>query len=135
MMHADATRVRQILFNLLSNAAKFTTQGTVTLSVTRMAGHRSEQLHPEGEARRAGQVAFRVADTGIGMSQAHLQGLFQAFTQVNTSLARQHGGTGLGLAITQRIVAAHSGEIAVRSQVGQGSCFTVRLPLRMAAPS
>src|SRR4028118_1142181 len=88
-MHADQTKVRQVLFNLLSNAAKFTTQGRVTLSVTREQVDNSEW------------IGFRVCDTGIGMSDEQQQRLFQAFTQGDASTTRKYGGTGLGLAITR----------------------------------
>lgn len=131
-MHADATRVRQILFNLLSNAAKFTSQGTVTLSVTRTVhSSQAEAATPTTAAAQPSSsdlIVFRVADTGIGISQAHLKQLFQAFTQVNSSLARTHGGTGLGLAICRHLCMAMGGEITVESVLGQGSAFTVYLP-------
>jgi signal transduction histidine kinase len=116
-LHADQTKVRQVLFNLLSNAAKFTTQGRVTLTVTR------EQVD-KGE-----WVYFRVCDTGIGISEEQQERLFQAFTQGDASTTRKYGGTGLGLAISRHFCQMMGGEIGVASQVGQGSTFTVRLPV------
>ncbi len=116
-LHADQTKVRQVLFNLLSNAAKFTTQGRVTLTVTR------EQVD-KGE-----WVYFRVCDTGIGISEEQQERLFQAFTQGDASTTRKYGGTGLGLAISRHFCQMMGGEIGVASRVGQGSTFTVRLPV------
>jgi signal transduction histidine kinase len=119
-MHADQTKVRQVLFNLLSNAAKFTTQGRVTLSVTR------EQVD------NSDGIGFRVCDTGIGMSDEQQQRLFQAFTQGDASTTRKYGGTGLGLAITRHFCQLMGGDISVESKVDQGSTFTVRLPVGVA---
>src|SRR5262245_23810076 len=118
-MHADLTKVRQSLFNLLSNACKFTEGGTVHLEASR-AG-------PDG-----GWVTFRVADTGIGMTPEHLAKLFKPFTQVDPSTTRRFGGTGLGLAITRHFCEAMGGSIAVESQPGVGSSFTIRLPAVVA---
>jgi signal transduction histidine kinase/CheY-like chemotaxis protein len=117
-MYADVTRVRQVLFNLLSNASKFTERGTVTLEVTRA-----------GLASGRGEVIFDVRDTGIGMSPEHQARLFQAFTQADASTSRRYGGTGLGLVISRRICQMMDGDISVQSEVGRGSVFTVRLPL------
>ena len=119
-MHADQTKVRQVLFNLLSNAAKFTTQGRVTLRVTR------EQVD------NSDGIGFRVCDTGIGMSDEQQQRLFQAFTQGDASTTRKYGGTGLGLAITRHFCQLMGGDISVESKVDQGSTFTVRLPVGVA---
>jgi PAS domain S-box-containing protein len=114
-MHADLTKVRQSLFNLLSNACKFTESGTVRLEVAR--------------ARRDGDCfTFRVSDTGIGMTPDHQAKLFQPFTQVDPSATRRFGGTGLGLAITRHFCEAMGGDIAVESKPGVGSTFTIRLP-------
>ncbi len=117
-MYADVTRVRQVLFNLLSNASKFTERGTVTLEVTR-----------EGSASGRGEVVFRVRDTGIGMGPEQQARLFQAFTQADASTSRRYGGTGLGLVISRRICQMMDGDISVESEAGRGSVFTVRLPL------
>jgi PAS domain S-box-containing protein len=114
-MRADLTKVRQSLFNLLSNACKFTESGTIHLEVT----------HTE---RDGGWFTFRVADTGIGMTPDHLGRLFQPFTQVDPSATRRFGGTGLGLAITRHFCEAMGGDITVESEPGVGSSFTIHLP-------
>ena len=112
-MHSDVTRIRQVLLNLLSNAAKFTEQGAVTLTVDR---------EPDGWVR------FAVTDTGIGMTQEQLAKLFQRFQQADASTTRQFGGTGLGLALTKAFATLLGGDVTVTSQPGQGSTFMVRLP-------
>ena len=112
----DVTKVRQVLLNLLSNAAKFTEKGTVRLQVTR-------------EADVTGSwVVFRVRDTGIGMTPEQTTKLFQAFTQADGSTMRKYGGTGLGLALSRKFCVMMGGDINVESTPGQGSTFTVRLP-------
>jgi signal transduction histidine kinase len=115
-MRADLTKVRQTLFNLLSNACKFTKQGTIGLKVTRQAEDGVDWL------------TFHVSDTGIGMTPEQMARLFQAFSQAEASTARQYGGTGLGLAITRKFCQLMGGDITVVSEVGQGSTFTIRLP-------
>jgi PAS domain S-box-containing protein len=114
-MRADLTKVRQSLFNLLSNACKFTEGGTIRLEVTR-------------EDRDGSWLTFRVADTGIGMTPYHMSKLFQPFSQVDPSATRRFGGTGLGLAITHHFCEAMGGDITVESRPGVGSAFTIRLP-------
>ena len=114
-VHADLTKIRQILLNLLSNAAKFTEQGVIRLTVERSYGF-------------AGRVQFTVSDTGIGMTAAQITQLFQAFSQADASTARRFGGTGLGLAITRAFTDILGGTVEVESEPGTGSCFTVRLP-------
>ncbi|AWN45259.1 histidine kinase [Methylobacterium terrae] len=114
--HTDATKLRQCLINLLSNAAKFTEGGTITLSAARE--------HREGGDR----LRFTVADTGIGMSEEQLSRLFQRFTQADASTTRRFGGTGLGLAITRAFARMLGGEITVESRVGEGTTFTLELP-------
>jgi len=121
----DPMRLRQILINLFSNACKFTKDGEVTLTVK--------------ESVRDGRnwMDFAVRDTGIGMTPEQLAKLFQEFTQADASTARQFGGTGLGLAITQKLSRMMGGDVAVTSQAGKGSVFTVCLPgpnVRQAAP-
>jgi signal transduction histidine kinase/CheY-like chemotaxis protein/methyl-accepting chemotaxis protein len=111
-MRADLTKVRQILFNLLSNASKFTERGHITLAVD----------------RRADWVHFHVADTGIGMSPEQMKKLFQDFTQVDASTTRKYGGTGLGLAISQRFCRMMGGEITAQSSLGAGARFECRMP-------
>jgi len=121
-MHSDVTKVRQILLNLLGNAAKFTEGGSVTLSAERRSG-------PGGK----GWLAFRVSDSGIGMTEEQLAKLFQRFQQADASTTRRFGGTGLGLSITKAFSAMLGGEVDVESTPGQGSAFTVRLPASLAA--
>ena len=136
-MRADQTKVRQILFNLLSNAAKFTERGRVTLSVER--SRRPEPIRqgaawPEPGGGLDGPDGFlmKVSDTGIGLSPEEIGRLFQAFTQADVSTTRKYGGTGLGLAITRHFCHMMGGEISVKSEVGKGSTFTVWLPANVS---
>lgn len=122
-MYADQTRMRQVLLNLLSNAAKFTTNGRIKLTVRR----EKEDFLPE---MPFGAISFTVSDTGIGMSPSQQQQLFQPFTQGDTSTTKKYGGTGLGLAISRHFCQMMGGEIIVKSQLGLGSTFTVYLPLQ-----
>jgi CheY-like chemotaxis protein/anti-sigma regulatory factor (Ser/Thr protein kinase) len=115
--HGDGGKLRQVLGNLASNAVKFTAAGEVSL-----AAHRS-----------ALGVSFRVADTGVGIPGPELARLFQRFSQVDPSITRRFGGTGLGLAISRELVALMGGTISVASVEGQGSAFTVDLPLTWLA--
>ncbi|MBE9044250.1 response regulator [Pleurocapsales cyanobacterium LEGE 10410] len=119
MMHADLTKVRQSLFNLLSNAGKFTENGKISLNVTSciVAGEKF--------------VSFRVTDTGIGMSSEQIGKLFRAFTQADASTTRKYGGTGLGLAITKKFCQMMGGDVSVESELGTGSSFTINLPVRV----
>jgi signal transduction histidine kinase/DNA-binding response OmpR family regulator len=121
-MRADLTKVRQALFNLLSNACKFTTQGTITLEVVR------------DTVDGAAWLTFRVIDTGIGMTPEQMGRLFQAFSQADSTTTRQYGGTGLGLVITQHFCHMMGGDITVESALGQGSTFTIRLPAEVSDP-
>src|SRR5881296_2088705 len=114
-MHADVTKVRQILFNLLSNACKFTDHGTIMLDVER-------------QTRDKDWITFRVSDTGIGMTPEQQFKLFQDFAQADSSIVRKYGGTGLGLAISSRFAQMMQGYIRVESKLGEGSTFTVELP-------
>ena len=113
-MRADLTKVRQSVFNLLSNACKFTERGTVSLTLTPETG---------GE-----WIAFSVADTGIGMTLEQVGRLFEDFSQAEASTARTYGGTGLGLALSRRLCRMMGGDITVVSERGRGSTFTMRLP-------
>jgi PAS domain S-box-containing protein len=117
IMHADLTKVRQVLLNLLSNAIKFTEGGAVTLRV-----YRAEQ-----DAQPF--IRFEVIDTGIGMTAEQLEGLFREFSQADASTTRKYGGTGLGLAISRRFCQMMGGEVSVSSAPGIGSTFTVSLPI------
>ena len=121
-IYSDLTKIRQSLLNLLSNACKFTTQGTLTLLVRR---------EMQGKAEH---VLFQIQDTGIGLSPAKIEKLFQPFTQVDASTTRKYSGTGLGLAITQRFCHMLGGDLTVESVYGRGSTFTVRLHSVVTAP-
>jgi PAS domain S-box-containing protein len=115
-MRADLTKVRQTLFNLLSNACKFTEDGRILLQAERNAKDGKDW------------ITFRVSDTGIGMSDEQLGKLFEAFTQADASTTRKYGGTGLGLAITRRFCRMMGGDVTVWSKNGVGSVFEVHLP-------
>ncbi len=116
-MRADLVKTRQVLLNLLGNAAKFTHQGTVTLRVRRFADSDGEEW-----------LEFQVADTGIGMTPEQVARIFDPFTQADETIAHQYGGSGLGLSVTRHFVRMMGGTIEVESTPGQGSTFTVRLP-------
>lgn len=116
-MRTDQTKLRQNLFNLLSNATKFTKDGTITLSVKRVQSDKHDTIE------------FSVSDTGIGMSQQQVDLLFQAFSQADSSISRDYGGTGLGLAITKHYCEMLGGNITVNSMQGEGSTFTMTLPV------
>jgi signal transduction histidine kinase len=120
-MRADQTKVRQTLFNLLSNASKFTEKGTIRLEARRSLG-------PE-------QIVFRVTDTGIGMTREQLGRLFQAFSQAEASTSKKYGGTGLGLAISRKFCQMMGGDLTVESELGKGSTFTVSLPVTVLTSS
>lgn len=115
-MYSDATKLRQSLFNLLSNACKFTKSGTITLKVTTQQKGSMDYIH------------FAVSDTGIGITPEQLQKLFQPFTQADSSTTRNFGGTGLGLTITKRFCEMLNGDCLVESTSGQGTTFTLILP-------
>jgi signal transduction histidine kinase len=115
MVSTDATKLRQATLNLLSNAAKFTEDGTITLSVFRRKG-------PAGD-----WIEVQVDDTGIGISQADLPNLFQNFGQANNATATKYGGTGLGLVLSRKLCGLMGGGITVSSEVGRGSSFKIRV--------
>ncbi|MGB7708071.1 MAG: CHASE4 domain-containing protein [Microcoleus sp.] len=121
--HSDRVKLTQILFNLLSNAAKFTQQGTITFSV--------ERITNDENSYDSDWLIFNCADTGIGMTAEQVQKLFQPFTQADASTTRKYGGTGLGLAIAQKYSQMLGGEITVKSELGKGSTFTVILPAEL----
>jgi signal transduction histidine kinase/CheY-like chemotaxis protein len=121
-MRADLTKVRQVLFNLLSNATKFTKNGVIVLSVERTAAEAGESM------------VFSVKDSGIGMTPEQMGKLFQAFSQADTSTARDYGGTGLGLAISRKFCQLMGGDITVASEYGRGTTFTVTLPVDVTPP-
>jgi CheY-like chemotaxis protein len=124
-MYADVTKVRQCLFNLLSNACKFTEGGTIRLRVTRqpVAGR--------------DMMGFQVSDSGIGITPEQLDNLFEAFAQADASTARKYGGTGLGLALSRHFCRRMGGDITVTSEPGKGSTFTMEVPAQVidAAPA
>jgi signal transduction histidine kinase/CheY-like chemotaxis protein len=129
-MKADLTKVRQTLFNLLSNASKFTNQGTIQVTVTR---ERSRGAQPNAATASSLScppevVRIAVKDSGIGMTPDQLGNLFQAFTQADSSTTKKYGGTGLGLAISKKFCEMMGGDITVESESGKGTTFTVILP-------
>jgi signal transduction histidine kinase/DNA-binding response OmpR family regulator len=121
-MHADQVKVRQALFNLLSNAAKFTHDGAITMVAEREMMDGREW------------IVFRVQDTGIGLTPEKLVRLFQDFTQADASTTRKFGGTGLGLALTRRFCQMMGGDVTVRSVADKGSTFTIKLPVSVDVP-
>ncbi|MGV3754922.1 MAG: response regulator [Verrucomicrobiota bacterium] len=121
LMYADQTKVRQGLFNLLSNASKFTSNGTIRLEALRVNAEGKEWVH------------FKVSDTGIGMTQEQMDRLFQAFVQADAGTTKKFGGTGLGLAITRHFSRMMGGDTTVASEFKKGSTFTIRLPARVEA--
>lgn len=134
-MYGDRTKIKQVLLNLLSNAAKFTKNGVITLSSQRIVKEKSGDTQlPSQEKKPREFIVFRVKDTGIGMSEEELQHIFNAFTQADASTTRKYGGTGLGLAIGQRFCRMMSGKIVVESQLDVGSTFTVVLPAVVKEP-
>ncbi len=118
-MYADQIKVRQGLFNLLSNAAKFTHAGIVTLNAERQRMDSRDW------------IVFRVTDTGIGLSPEQIIKLFQDFTQADASTTRKFGGTGLGLALTRRFCQMMGGDVTLHSVLGEGSTFTIKLPMHV----
>ena len=109
----DETKLRQVLLNLLSNAAKFTEEGVVTLKVSKAA--------------RA-SVKFELSDTGIGMTPKQLKNVFEEFMQAETSTSKKYGGTGLGLPISKKITEMMNGKIEIKSKIGDGTTFTITIP-------
>lgn len=116
---SDETKLRQILYNVMSNAAKFTRNGAVAITA---------RVDADGHGDR---VAIEVADTGIGMSEDQLDRIFGEFIQADSSTTREYGGTGLGLAISRQLAQMLGGDIAASSTEGKGSAFTIRLPIHM----
>jgi signal transduction histidine kinase len=115
-VYADSTRIKQVMINLVNNAIKFTTDGKITMGVSRMDGSR---------------VLVSVKDTGLGIPPDQLESIFQEFSQVDTSTTRKVGGTGLGLPISRRLIEMHGGRLWAESTgvEGEGSTFFVELPL------
>jgi signal transduction histidine kinase len=115
IVSTDQTKLRQAALNLMSNAAKFTQDGTITLSVQRR------------KSQAGDWIEIQVQDTGIGIAQSDIGRLFQNFGQANPATSSKYGGTGLGLALSQKLCALMGGAISVTSELGQGSCFTIRV--------
>ena len=115
-IHTDQVKLRQVLYNLLSNAAKFTREGAIQLTAKREASDGGDW------------VQFDVEDEGIGMTPEQTEKIFDSFSQADASTTRKYGGTGLGLAITKHFCEMMGGEISVLSRLGEGSFFTVRVP-------
>ena len=124
-LYADYNKVGQILLNLLSNAAKFTNQGTVTLTITRKSF--------SADSSASEWLYFEIADTGIGIPPDKINIIFEAFTQADNSTTREYGGMGLGLTISNHFCRAMGGQISVSSEVGKGSLFIVQLPARITS--
>jgi signal transduction histidine kinase/CheY-like chemotaxis protein len=122
-MRADMTKVRQSLFNLLSNASKFTKNGKITLEAAR-------EISPTKDD----WIVFRVSDTGIGMTPEQQDRVFEAFSQADATTARDFGGTGLGLTITKTFCRMMGGDVALTSEPGKGTTFTIRLPTEVPEP-
>ncbi len=121
-MHSDPVRLRQCLFNLLSNAMKFTSQGHVLLRLSPVRGRDSRPF-----------IHFEVEDTGIGIPKDKQEGIFDAFSQVDGSTTREYGGTGLGLAITKELTRLLGGEIYLKSEIGKGSVFSITIPVKLSS--
>jgi signal transduction histidine kinase len=139
-MRADEMRVRQVLFNLLSNSAKFTEHGTITLrvrsdfSVLSSACDRVEAETQHAGPDRRHVIVFEVEDTGIGIAPEYLSQLFEKFAQADSSTTRKYGGSGLGLVISRHLCRLMGGDIAVASVPGHGTTFTVQLPVDVVQP-
>ncbi|MEG4274307.1 MULTISPECIES: PAS domain-containing protein [unclassified Microcoleus] len=131
-MHGDLMKVRQVMLNLLSNAAKFSANGTIVLTVERITSEELKNKYqptvPQMLILDSDFLVFRVTDTGIGMTPEQQERLFQPFTQADNSTTRKYGGTGLGLTISQRFCQMMGGDIEVTSELDCGSTFTVFLP-------
>lgn len=133
-MYADMPKVRQVLINLLGNAAKFTQDGLITLSVERVKNKKvkiSQNQNLQSFNNSNNYIVFRVIDTGIGMTEDQLKYIFKPFTQADASTTRRYGGTGLGLAICQRLCERMGARIYVKSKSEEGSTFTVWFPERV----
>ncbi len=138
-VQADARKLKQIVYNLLSNAVKFTERGEVTLRARRVDRSAAGQLSgpwagrtfPLAPSPFSEFLEIAVSDTGIGIPQERMESLFQPFNQIDSTLARRFEGTGLGLAMVKLLAELHDGTVAVQSELGQGSRFTVWLPFRV----
>ncbi|MCL5994522.1 MAG: hybrid sensor histidine kinase/response regulator [Chloroflexi bacterium] len=125
-IHADRTRIQQILLNLLNNALRFTEQGRITIRV------RHRVMNVQGQ-EPSDDIIFSVSDTGVGISPENLKRIFEPFTQADNAIQRKHGGTGLGLTISKRFVELHGGQMWAESTPGVGSTFYFLLPAQPPA--
>jgi signal transduction histidine kinase/CheY-like chemotaxis protein/ligand-binding sensor domain-containing protein len=144
VMRADLTKVRQVLFNLLSNASKFTERGVIRLEIGKVISRpvisnqssvTSEEARPSASSLNTDHcplITFHITDTGIGLTPEQMGRLFQAFSQADASTTRKFGGTGLGLAISRKFCRLMGGDITVASEPGKGSTFTVTLPAQVS---
>ena len=123
-VYADRVRIRQVILNLMSNAAKFTEKGSITLRVKRI----TEQVELDGQRRAMPFILCSVTDTGIGVAEKDIPIVFEEFRQLDASTSRQAEGTGLGMPISKRLVEMHGGRLWVESKVGVGSTFSFTLP-------
>jgi signal transduction histidine kinase len=123
-IESDSTKIRQSLFNLVSNASKFTNDGQIQLNITQ-----ESQLSGNGAASIF--IYFQICDTGIGIKPEQITKLFQPFSQADNSTTRKYGGTGLGLAITKEFATMMGGRVTVTSEYGKGSTFTLCLPTKI----
>ncbi len=119
MMYSDNVRIRQILLNLISNAAKFTDKGKIALNVSKDSD--------------SAEMTFEIQDTGVGIEESYMDDLFKKFTQADSSTTRKYGGSGLGLSISMQLAKQLGGNIMVNSEIGKGSVFTVKLPMSYSA--
>jgi signal transduction histidine kinase len=124
-LYADYHKAGQIILNLLNNAAKFTNQGEITLTITR----KKQTSNKENQANESEWIYFEIADTGIGIPPDQMNMIFEAFTQADNSSTREYGGTGLGLTISESFCRAMGGYISVSSELGKGSVFTAQMPV------
>jgi len=133
MLYADYHKVGQILLNLLNNAGKFTSHGTITLTITRKKLSLGKGKNKSNLKNKAFSewIFFQIADTGVGIPPEQMNHIFEPFTQGDNSSTREYGGTGLGLTISEYFCRAMGGNLLVSSEVGKGSVFTVQLPIRI----
>ncbi|MEG4108773.1 urea ABC transporter substrate-binding protein [Microcoleus sp. S13_C5] len=133
-IYSDSSKLRQALLNLVSNAAKFTDQGKITINVWKEEGEvlpigNSEELSADPSRCQQPSIVFQVTDTGIGMTEDQVSRLFGAFAQADDSTTRKYGGTGLGLTISRKFCQMMGGDITLESKFDCGSTFTIRLPV------
>ncbi|MEG4486622.1 urea ABC transporter substrate-binding protein [Microcoleus sp. D2_18a_B4] len=138
-IYSDSSKLRQALLNLVSNAAKFTDGGKITINVWKEEGEvlpigNSEELSADPSRCQQPSIVFQVTDTGIGMTEDQVSRLFGAFAQADDSTTRKYGGTGLGLTISRKFCQMMGGDITVESEFDCGSSFTIRLPVVVASP-